>query len=383
MENRLAVVIVVGGLRASALGTYGNTVSPTPQLDEIAARSLVVEWLLSNGSNTAGFYADITASAALKNSATKRWLLTDDSAVAEQLSEDFEEVLLVEAGVAESAKGIDDTHAAQFLALALEQLAARQALLNGAQAGGLFWIHFSGLCGPWDAPLEMRAELMDEEDPLPPEFVTPPIAEKNVDDLDELLGYRAAYAAQVAVLDSCLGGFVEALDEIAGTTEKMVMLTSSSGFALGEHGCVGSDCRRLYSEELHLPWLVMTHETEQPLPRVTGFAQPADIGASLVAWLSGDSVSQFGMSLISYLSGEPGHLRDATVISSETGERLIRTRAWQLNVGESTELYVKPDDRWEANDVASRCGEVVELMLALEKSEVPDKLPEQLTNLWR
>jgi hypothetical protein len=71
------------------------------------------------------------------------------------------------------------------------------------------------------------------------------------------------------------------------------------------------------------------------------------------------------------------------VISSETGERLIRTRAWQLNVGESTELYVKPDDRWEANDVASRCGEVVELMLALEKSEVPDKLPEQLTNLWR
>jgi arylsulfatase A-like enzyme len=213
--------------------------------------------------------------------------------------------------------------------------------------------------------------------------VAPPVAEHDVDDVDELLGYRAAYAAQVAVLDSCVGGFVEALDEIAGTTEKMVILTSSSGFALGEHGCVGSDCGRLYSEELHLPWLVMTKETEQPLPRVTGFAQPTDIGATLVRWFSGDSKSQPGMSLIPYLSGEPGHLRDSIVISSETGERLIRTRAWQLNVGESTELYVKPDDRWEANDVASRCGEVVELMLALEKSGQDSELPEQLTSLWR
>jgi hypothetical protein len=161
MENRLAVVVVVDGLRASALGTYGNTVSPTPQLDEIAARSLVVEWLLSSGSNTAGFYADISASDALKNSSTKHWLLTDDAAVAEQLSEDFEEVLLVEAGVAESAADIDDTHAAQFFALTLEQLASRRALLSEAQSGGLFWIHFSGLRGPWDAPLDMRAELID------------------------------------------------------------------------------------------------------------------------------------------------------------------------------------------------------------------------------
>jgi arylsulfatase A-like enzyme len=383
MENRLAVVIVVDGLRASALGTYGNTVSPTPQLDEIAAQSLVVEWLLSNGSNTAKFYEDISASGALRNSAIKRCLLTDDPAVAEQLSEDFEEVLLVEVGVPESAREIDDTHAAQFFALALEQLAARQPLLSEAQSGGLFWIHFSGLRGPWDAPLEMRAELMDEEDPLPPEFVTPPIAEEDVEDVDDLLGYRAAYAAQVAVLDSCLGGFVEALDEITGTTEKMVMLTSSSGFALGEHGCAGAECGRLYSEELHLPWLVMTHETVVPLPRVTGFAQPADISATLDEWFSSDSKSQPGMSLIPYLSGEPGHLRDSVVVSSETGERLIRTRAWQLNVGQSTELYVKPDDRWEANDVASRCGEVVELMLELEKSGQDSELPEQLTNFWR
>lgn len=379
MENRLAVVIVVDGLRASALGTYGNTVSTTPQLDEIGARSLVVEWLLSNGTNAPGFYKDIQTSAALKGDSAKRWLLTDDAAVGDQLSASFEEVLLVEGGLAESADGIDGTHAAQFFALALEQVAARPMSLRD---GGLFWIHFSGLRGPWDAPLTMRVELMDEEDPLPPEFVTPPVAIRDVEDLDELLGYRTAYAAQVAVLDSCLGGFVEALDEVAGTTQKMVLLTSSSGFALGEHGCVGSECGEMYSEELHLPWLVITKETEEPLPRVTGFARPADIGATLATWFM-ETTPDVGISLIPFLNGEPGNLRDSVVISNEAGERVIRTRAWQLKAGKTTELYVKPDDRWEANDVASRCGEVVESLLELEKSGQVGELPEQLTSLWR
>jgi hypothetical protein len=379
MENRLAVVIVVDGLRASALGTYGNTVSPTPQFDEIAARSLVVEWQLSNGSNTAGFYNDALSKTDLKSWVSKCWLLTDDPAIAEQLSEDFEEVLLVEAGVAKSADDIDATHAAQFFALALEQIAERQASLG---EGGLFWIHFSGLRGAWDAPLALRAELMDEEDPLPPEFVTPPISVRDIDDADELLGYRTAYAAQIAVLDSCLGGFIEAIEEIAGSTEKMVMLTSSSGFALGEHGCVGSECGRLYCEELHLPWLLMTKETQSPLPRVTGFARPADVGATLIGWLEESNPSE-GTSLESFLNEEAGHLRDSIVISNEAGERMIRTRAWQLNAGETTELYVKPDDRWEANDIASRCGDVVEAMLALEQSGQIGELSGLLTSLWR
>jgi hypothetical protein len=379
MENRLAVVIVVDGLRASALGTYGNTVSPTPQLDEIAARSLVVEWLLSKGSNTARFYNDAFANSKLKNETFKRWLLTDDPAVAEQLSTSFEEVLLVEAGVSESADDIDGTHAAQFFAMALEQMAARQASLG---EGSLFWIHFSGMRGTWDAPLALRAELMDEEDPLPPDFVTPP-ATRDVDDVDELLGYRTAYAAQVAVLDSCLGGLIEALNEVAGSSDKLMMLTSSSGFALGEHGCVGSECGRLYSEELHLPWLVMTKETEVPLPRVTGMAQPEDIGETLAEWLACDSSDVEGKSIMPFLSGEPGHMRDWIVISIESGERMIRTQAWQLNVGETTELYVKPDDRWEANDIASRCGDVVEAMLSLEQSEQIGELSGLLTSLWR
>lgn len=41
-ENFL--VVAVDGLRAAALGAYGNTSFPTPALDEFAADSLLFDW---------------------------------------------------------------------------------------------------------------------------------------------------------------------------------------------------------------------------------------------------------------------------------------------------------------------------------------------------
>ena len=55
--------------------------------------------------------------------------------------------------------------------------------------------------------------------------------------------------------------------------------------------------------------------------------------------------------------------RDRLVIAGAGQERAIRTPAWYLRKTESPELYVKPDDFWEVNDVAVRCQEVVECLL--------------------
>ena len=38
------LVVVVDGLRASALGAYGNTTFSTPSLDQFAAESLLFDW---------------------------------------------------------------------------------------------------------------------------------------------------------------------------------------------------------------------------------------------------------------------------------------------------------------------------------------------------
>ena len=65
------------------------------------------------------------------------------------------------------------------------------------------------------------------------------------------------------------------------------------------------------------------------------------------------------------------------MISTSASARSIRTAGWCLReditqevsaasngVTEVSELYVRPDDRWEANDVAKLCPEVVEELRA-------------------
>ena len=66
------------------------------------------------------------------------------------------------------------------------------------------------------------------------------------------------------------------------------------------------------------------------------------------------------------------------------GQRAIRTPAWYLRQvdGGTAELYAKPDDRWEVNDVATRCGAEAESLaqaldetLAAARSGTLDRLP--------
>ncbi|MDZ4659687.1 MAG: hypothetical protein SH868_19105 [Bythopirellula sp.] len=385
MQNRLALVIAVDGLRASALGTYGNTAFPTPQLDDLASRSLVVEWLLAESPELDDFYREVCP--ATPDEKIRRWVVTDDPTIVPLVESGFDEVVRIERGPSQSAAELAETQTARFFVQAVEQLALWQKDAAEQNANGLLWVHFSGLCGPWDVPLQLRSELMDEDDPLPAEFVDPPALLSSVDDPDELLKYRVAYAAQVAVLESCLAGVVEAFEEMSHPGEKLAMILGSRGFSLGEHGCVGQDCGTLYSEQLHLPWLIMTPQTREPLPRVSGFARPSDIQATLNQWFNSAATSESpGMSLTSVLAGVTGQLRLAAISGNRAGEQMIRTPAWLLKQGESTELYSKPDDRWEANDVASLCPEIVQVLgECLQKREQLAKqaLPEELLFQWR
>ncbi len=70
-----------------------------------------------------------------------------------------------------------------------------------------------------------------------------------------------------------------------------------------------------------------------------------------------------GVSLMPLVREEPVATRDRLVVAGTGQERAIRTPAWYLRKGEPPELYAKPDDVWEVNDVAVRCQEVVECLL--------------------
>lgn len=385
MSQRHAICLVIDGLRASALGTYGNTTYPTPQLDLLASRGLVVDWLWADSPDLANFYRSIWQGThalrppthgnpravldQLQRVGITQWLVTDEFWLADQADHlPFDEAILCENDTGQVATQLEETALGQFFSESIERL--QQWREEGEDVNSMTWLHCRGLVGPWDAPQSLRFDLMDDEDPPPPEFIDPPSALREIEDPDVLLLHRVAYAAQTAVLDACVGAFVQAVEEMFADSQTLITLVGSRGFALGEHGSIGIDCTELYSERLHLPWLLYPVGNTTPLPRLSTLAQPADVGATLLDWLGGQksTTGSDGISHLPLVSPSIGNPRQLVIAVGDMNERGVRTPAWSLrrsDVGEpSVELYTKPDDRWESNDIAGLCPEVVQQLLA-------------------
>jgi arylsulfatase A-like enzyme len=387
MPIRNIICISVDGLRASALGAYGNTWHPTPALDALASQSRVIDWMFVDRPTLDGFF-DAAWKAdgeslieQLRDAGFQCACTTDDAIVAERAEvAGFGEVRHLEFASRETAATVADTELAQLFAVAIDQLAAWGELASSAEDSPhrrLLWLHARGYRATWDAPMPFRESLLDEDDPPPPTFVAPP-EQVLTHDHDELLLNRAAYAAQTMVLDRCIEALATALVDFGLDGDTLVLLAGARGFALGEHGTVGGAVSALYGELVHVPCLVRTPAAEWLGIRSDQLAAPADIAATIIqaASLSGDpSSQQEGASLLS--PAPPSLARQFVIITGDQGEQAIRTAAWMLRSAAAgqdeqhvpgqaeAELYLKPDDRWEANEIASRAPEVASRLLAV------------------
>jgi hypothetical protein len=253
------------------------------------------------------------------------------------------------------------------------------------------------MSGPWDGPSELRYQFADEEDPTPPSFVAPPetLLAENFDP-DELLGFVHAYAGQVALADICLGMLLDAIEEHPLADETLLIVTSPRGYPLGEHRRVGACDEALFGELLHVPLLVRFPQDEHALSRSQQIIQPSEIYPLIgeaCGWHPAGLASKLLRELRGDVAASPGL---ACAMGRE--QRAIRAPAWFLREAQSAgqpqyELFAKPDDRWEANEVSSRCGDVVELLAAeLDRFSTaardgqlaePAPLPEILYEMWR
>lgn len=400
MESPLAIVIAVDGLRAAALGAYGNTTFPTPQLDLLASHSSVAEWLLADSTSLAQFYraawqgcyglqpaAPERSASMLENlqrCETRSWLVTDDSTIAALGRENcFDEVRWSEPKTEPVATEIHETQLGQFFSQAIEKCVLWHKDVS-QHRGGLLWLHTRGLTGAWDAPRSLCESLLDEEEIIEvPAIRQPPQETHASGDPDVMLGLQVAYAAQVSVLDSCLGGFLDSIHN-SWKDPMLTMLVGTRGFSLGEHGHVGYDCASLYGEQLHLPWLTKVGRGIEPRPRIAGFCHPSDLASTLLDWFgalpAGDD--SWLPAVIAHESSRPFPARNVAVARGRGAARMIRTPAWMLLSGEedtADRLYAKPDDRWEMNDVASLCPQQVEqlkeLLATIESSCASGGLP--------
>lgn len=426
--------VVVDGLQAAYLGTYGNAWVGTPHLDALAADGFVFDQAFVTCPSLAAFYRGAwfgrpaithlledapppspSLLEVLGKAGFQTLLVTDEpQLVTVAGAADFAAQVVVGpangqvAGaldrpeVAEAAETDDETAMASTIAAALD------AWQQSASAGGstaprnhCVWIHLRGLLGNWDAPYVRRAKYADEDDPPPPQWVAPP--HRTLDehaDPDELLGIRQAYAGQIAALDSLFGSLWSV---IAATSEpSLLCLMGCRGYPLGIHRRLGyptDEPAQLYAETVQMPWIMRFPDAMHAGGRTQALAEPADLPATLLeACMQWDTTTQVAVpatwerSLMPVVAGDETATRDRLLLAAPSPKsaaiQSLRTAAWSLieskpgkqngttQAGESAylpngswELYAKPDDRWEINEVSARMPDIAERMSALAREQ--------------
>jgi hypothetical protein len=360
MPDENILVIAVDGLRASALGAYGNTTYPTPGLDQFAADSLLFDWCYVDTVELTAIYRSLWEGPGqlmpfLAGRGYSTTLVTDEPEIALYPgAAAFDDCVKLPEAAANRADDISQTTLARLFAAAIEQV---EVSVPGPR---LLWVHSRGMHGPWDAPLELQEDLLarEEGDPPPADEVQPPhLVGEEARDPDAIFRWACAYAAQVMALDACLEGLCAAID--AKRNEKwLVVLCGLRGLPLGEHGQIGGIDDRLYSEQLHVPMMWRFPDARHKLSRSGSLTLLADLPA-----------------IIRDAAEDVPHIpeHNAACAASASGARAIRTTDWSLRCDAPSEdssqepryeLFVRPDDRWEANDIVGLCPDVAEGLLA-------------------
>jgi len=371
------IVLVVDRLHAGYVGAYGNTWIETPSLDRLASESMVFDQCLIGSPRLESLYRSYwqgrhplgafelpddrwALPSLLGAGGVATTLLSDDPAVARHpLSRAFDSVIQLDLPEhVEVADEIDETHLANCFARVVDWL-------ESAGEPFLLWCHLTGLAGPWDAPLEFRSRYAEEDDPDPPDSaeVACRMLEEDYDP-DQLLGITQAYAGQVSLLDVCIGALMEFLHASPAGRGTLFTLVSARGFPLGEHRQVGAYDESLYGELVHVPLWMRFPDSLGEAARSQALVHPADLCPTLLDWwgITDPPESPGASSLMPLAREEAESIRDRLCLVGDGGECAIRTPAWYLREAAEPELYAKPDDRWEANDVASRCQNVVDLL---------------------
>ena len=331
MRNYLCLSI--DGLQSGMIGAYGNTWIQTPTLDSLACQSALFDRFYTSSMDLPATFTELWQS--LPD--CRKILLTDDTDVfLHEKACLFEEKHRLGQPV-----GLRPPLIFEGTQFYRGMATVADLLRNRTGKSFLLWAHFEGFRGHWDFPLSYRQRYQIDEDPSPyPDVALPEIFGNSIDP-DVKQSIAEAYSGGVAVLDETLAGLLAFLQENGLDENTVLLFMSVRGFSLGEHNRIGSN-GDLYGENVHLPLLIRFPDGAFAGFRSQTLLQPTDV---------------FDLLTKNDLPEEPAEVHSSLRI----GKEVIVTPDWFVyRKPTGDELYVKPDDRWEANDVADRCPHILE-----------------------
>ena len=338
----------IDGLQSGMVGAYGNTWIQTPTLDSLACQSALFDRFYVSTMNLTETFAELWQFPLNHH----KILLTDDSDVfLHEKACLFDEKHRLESNrQSRPAEKIEQTQFFRNMATIADLLRDR------SETPFLLWAHFEGFRSHWDFPLSYRQRYQIDEDPDPYADVAPPEIRETRIDPDVRQSVAEAYSGGVSVLDETLAGLLAFLHEEGLEHNTVLSFMSVRGFSLGEHNRIGSN-DDLYSENVHLPLLIRCPGGSWAGFRSQSLIQPADIENLLTEH---------------HLPEESADIHSFLRIGNESGHEVIVTPDWFVyRRSLRNELYVKPDDRWEANDVADRCPHVLEQIAEAMGNAIP------------
>jgi arylsulfatase A-like enzyme len=271
----------------------------------------------------------------------------------------------------------------------------------------VLWLDIFSPHGPWDPPqpyrdqyvtvepdefeageegdlvegqTEAEEEYVDVED-VPVLIDVPGGAVGDVISEAELFRLRRTYAGTVTLVDRWLGKLFAALGRMGRMDDTLLIFTSDQGEPLGEHGYVRRFRPWLYEELIHTPLVLRLPRGQNGGARHQALVQTVDLLPTIIAALGArpidaDEAAPHGHDLLPLVRGAQSKVRDYALLGMDVAEFAIRTHLWHLIVPIETdpdeprtpELYRKPEDRWDQNNVIEQNAEVAEhLELALRR----------------
>lgn len=187
---------------------------------------------------------------------------------------------------------------------------------------------------------------------------------------------RDLYTAQVAQWDAWVGKIIEAALQLAKTSQLMIVFTAAAGQHLGEH-FEASDSPVLYEESIHVPLLIHVPHTDPFAGRRLALTSAVDLPVTILDWFGIPLPSEpvlDGVSLLPVIQNDHPLSRQEVFVGDES--RIgVRTQDFYYRQEpqrgpDDESIFVKPDDRWEADNMLRQLPDAADSLRATARAFV-------------
>jgi len=355
------LLVVIKGFHLGYIGCYGNEWISTPTLDRLAADGIVFDQHYADHPTTAG--GRLAWQTGCYSFPWPEWVesLPTKPAASDLYSRLKEQGIRIDSIAPEPA---DAAPLPGGMEATLKRSQRKLASLSSREHW-LLRAEFDVLLPPWKVPEQFREEYFTEE-----ETDVEPLAPGEVDDSLEscqvavpgLAEVQKEYAAAVTYLDAGLEQLFTGLKEGASGKDVLVVVTGDRGQAIDDRRRDEPGKTTLHEELMHIPLLVCFPDGQGAGRRISALTQSLDLMPTFFDLFGLPVPEAHGRSLLPLMLGKSAKVRDYACAGLRARDRiewalrapewgfLLPMRAPSTGPPLASELYVKPDDRWEVNN---------------------------------